>query len=149
MLNEDEEYCIKIQYLNDEVNRLAKIEKGDWIDLYAAEEVVLKAGEWKLVHLGVAMQLPDGFEAHLAPRSSTFKNWGVLMTNSVGVVDNSYCGPNDWWKMPVYATKDITIEKHSKIAQFRIMKKQPAVTFVECSLADNADRGGFGSTGTK
>ena len=92
------------------------------------------------------MKLPEGFEAHIAPRSSTFKNFGILQANSVGVVDSSYCGANDWWKMPVYATRDVTIEKGSRIAQFRIMEQQPTLTFEEGPL-DGADRGGFGSTG--
>lgn len=93
------------------------------------------------------MKLPEGFEAHLAPRSSTFKNFGILQTNSVGVVDSSYCGAEDWWKMPVYATRDVTIEKGSRIAQFRIMENQPKIQFEETEL-ENKNRGGFGSTGT-
>ena len=138
---------IKIQYLNESIPKLAYIGgKSDWIDLAAAETVTLKAGEFRLIHLGVAMKLPEGYEAHIAPRSSTFKNFGILQVNSVGVVDSSYCGANDWWKMPVYATRDVTIEKGSRIAQFRIMEIQPTLTFEECSL-DGADRGGFGSTG--
>ena len=103
---------IKIQYLDDSIPKLTYIGgKSDWIDLAAAETVTLKAGEFKLIHLGVAMKLPEGYEAHIAPRSSTFKNFGILQANSVGVVDSSYCGANDWWKMPVYATRDVTIEK--------------------------------------
>ncbi len=138
---------IKIQYLNDSIPRLTYVGgKSDWIDLAAAETVTFKAGEFRLIHLGVAMKLPEGYEAHLAPRSSTFKNFGILQVNSVGVVDSSYCGANDWWKMPVYATRDVTIEKGNRIAQFRIMEIQPRLEFVEESL-DGADRGGFGSTG--
>ncbi len=111
---------IKIQYLNESIPKLAYIGgKSDWIDLAAAETVTLKAGEFRLIHLGVAMKLPEGYEAHIAPRSSTFKNFGILQVNSVGVVDSSYCGANDWWKMPIYATRDVTIEKGSRIAQFR------------------------------
>lgn len=140
---------IKIQYLDSSVPRLKYVGgKSDWIDLSAAETVSLKKGEFRLIHLGVAMKLPEGYEAHLAPRSSTFKNFKILQTNSVGVIDSSYCGKNDWWKMPVYATEDVIIEKGSRIAQFRIMEIQPTLTFEECSL-DNADRGGFGSTGVK
>lgn len=139
---------IKIQYLDDSIPKLGYVEgKSDWIDLAAAETVVLKAGEFRLIHLGVAMKLPEGFEAHLAPRSSTFKNFGILQTNSVGVVDSSYCGAEDWWKMPVYATRDVTIEKGSRIAQFRIMENQPKIQFEETEL-ENKNRGGFGSTGT-
>lgn len=139
---------IKIQYLDDSIPKLCYVDsKSDWIDLAAAETVVLKAGEFRLIHLGVAMKLPEGFEAHLAPRSSTFKNFGILQTNSVGVVDSSYCGAEDWWKMPVYATRDVTIEKGSRIAQFRIMENQPKIQFEETVL-ENKNRGGFGSTGT-
>lgn len=139
---------IKIQYLDDSISKLCYVDgKSDWIDLAAAETVVLKAGEFRLIHLGVAMKLPEGFEAHLAPRSSTFKNFGILQTNSVGVVDSSYCGAEDWWKMPVYATRDVTIEKGSRIAQFRIMENQPKIQFEESEL-ENKNRGGFGSTGT-
>ena len=98
---------IKIQYLNDEIERLRYIDgKSDWIDLRAAEEVELKAGEFKLIHLGVAMQLPEGYEAHIVPRSSTFKNFGIIQTNHCGIIDESYCGPNDWFYMPAYALRD-------------------------------------------
>lgn len=140
---------ITIQYLDDSIPRLEYIGgKSDWVDLSAAETVTLKKGEFKLIHLGVAMKLPEGYEAHLAPRSSTFKNFKILQTNSVGVVDSSYCGKGDWWKMPVYATEDVTIEKGSRIAQFRIMEIQPTLEFEEGELTDK-DRGGFGSTGVK
>lgn len=144
-----ENKTIKVQYLNDSVPKLTYIGgKSDWIDLAAAETVTLKAGESKLIHLGVAMKLPEGYEAHLAPRSSTFKNFGILQVNSVGVIDSTYCGASDWWKMAVYATRDVTIEQGSRIAQFRIMEIQPTLTFEEGPL-DGPDRGGFGSTGTK
>ena len=141
---------IKIKYLNDEITRLEYIDgKSDWIDLRAAEEVELKAGEFKLIHLGVAMQLPEGYEAHIVPRSSTFKKWGIIQTNHCGIVDNTYCGPNDWWRMPVFALRDTKIEVNDRICQFRIQKNQPTLVFneVEEMVADN--RGGFGSTGTK
>ena len=138
---------ITIQYLDDTIPRLTYVGgKSDWIDLSAAETVTMKKGEFRLIHLGVAMKLPEGYEAHWAPRSSTFKNFKILQTNSVGVVDSSYCGKGDWWKMPVYATEDTTIEKGSRIAQFRIMRIQPVITFMEGVLGDE-DRGGFGSTG--
>lgn len=141
------EVQIKIKYLDDSIKRLTYVEgKSDWIDLAAAETVTLKKGEFKLVHLGVAMELPEGYEAHIAPRSSTFKNFKILETNSVGVVDRSYCGPNDWWKMAVYATEDTTINKGDRIAQFRIIENQPKLNFVESELTGQ-DRGGFGSTG--
>ena len=139
---------ITVQYLDDSVKRLSVNAKGDWVDLYAAETVELKQGEHKLIHLGVAMKLPDGFEAHIAPRSSTFNKWGIIQTNSVGIVDNSYSGPNDWWRMPVIAMRDTRIEKDDKICQFRIVERQPEIVFEEGKM-EGEDRGGFGSTGTK
>jgi dUTP pyrophosphatase len=139
---------IKIKYFSDEIERLDYIDgKSDWIDLRASEEVELKAGEFKLIPLGVAMQLPEGYEAHLLPRSSTFKTWGLLQTNSMGVVDCSYCGDNDMWRMPVYATRDTVIHVNDRIAQFRIMENQPKIVFTEVETLGNNDRGGFGSTG--
>ena len=138
---------IKIKYLDEGIDKVALISKGDWIDLRAAQEVTLKAGEFRLLPLGLAIALPQGYEAHLAPRSSTFKNYGILQTNSVGVVDCSYCGDGDEWKMPVYATRDVTIEKHARICQFRIFEHQPVLNFVETEGLGNEDRGGHGSTG--
>ena len=141
---------IKIKYLNDEITRLEYIDgKSDWIDLRAAEEVELKAGEFKLIHLGVAMQLPEGYEAHRVPRSSTFKKWGIIQTNHCGIVDNTYCGPNDWWRMPVFALRDTKIEVNDRICQFRIQKNQPTLVFNEVEEMEADNRGGFGSTGTK
>jgi dUTP pyrophosphatase len=141
---------IKIKYLNDDITRLEYIDgKSDWIDLRAAEEVELKAGEFKLIHLGVAMQLPEGYEAHIVPRSSTFKKWGIIQTNHCGIVDNSYCGPNDWWRMPVFALRDTKIEVNDRICQFRIQKNQPTLVFNEVEEMEADNRGGFGSTGTK
>lgn len=138
---------IKIQYLNDDVKRLEKIDKGDWIDLYVAQDTIVLENQVTLIPLGVAMKLPEGYEAHLAPRSSTYKNFGIIQANSVGVVDNSYCGPNDWWYFPAISLKgNKLIDKNSKICQFRIVKKQPEIIFEECILTD-PDRGGFGSTG--
>ena len=138
---------IKIKYFSDEIERLDYIDgKSDWIDMRASEEVTLKAGEFKLIPLGVAMQLPKGYEAHLVPRSSTFKTWGIIQTNSMGVVDCSYCGDNDMWRMPVYATRDTQIHINDRIAQFRIVKNQPQIDFVEVESLGNDDRGGFGST---
>ena len=141
---------IKIKYLNDEITRLEYIDgKSDWIDLRAAEEVELKAGEFKLIHLGVAMKLPEGYEAHIVPRSSTFKKWGIIQTNHCGIVDNTYCGPNDWWRMPVFALRDTKIEVNDRICQFRIQKNQPTLVFNEVEEMEADNRGGFGSTGTK
>ena len=139
---------IRIRYLSDKIEKLRYIDgKSDWIDLRAAETVELKAGEHAFIPLGVAMALPRGYEAHIAPRSSTFKNWGILQTNSVGVVDESFSGDGDEWKLPVYATRDCRIEANDRIAQFRIMEHQPALTFLECETLGGPDRGGFGSTG--
>ena len=139
---------IKVKYFVDGIDELCAVAgKSDWIDLHAAEEVTLKAGEFRLIPLGVAMALPEGYEAHIVPRSSTFKNYGILQTNSMGVVDCSYCGDNDQWRMPVYATRDVTIEKGARICQFRIMKNQPQLEFLTVDHLDGPDRGGFGSTG--
>lgn len=139
---------IKVKYFTGNIEKLAYIDgKSDWIDLRASEEVTLHAGDFAFIPLGVAMQIPDGFEAHLAPRSSTFANWGILQVNSVGVIDGSYCGDNDMWKMPVYATRDTVIHINDRIAQFRIMKNQPKINFEQVEHLKGKDRGGFGSTG--
>ena len=139
---------IKVKYFSDDMEPLCYVDgKSDWIDLHTAEEVTLKAGEFRLIPLGVAIALPEGWEAHIVPRSSTFKNYGILQTNSMGVVDCSYCGDNDQWRMPVYATRDVTIEKGARICQFRIMKNQPQLEFLTVDHLDGPDRGGFGSTG--
>ena len=139
---------IKVKYFVDGIDELCTVAgKSDWIDLHAAEEVTLKAGEFRLIPLGVAMALPEGYEAHIVPRSSTFKNYGILQTNSMGVVDSSYRGDNDQWRMPVYATRDVTIEKNARICQFRIMQNQPPLRFTRVERLDGPDRGGFGSTG--
>ena len=138
---------IKIHYFSDDLPRLQKTSKGDWIDLYCAQTMELHAGEYALVPLGVSMQLPEGYEARTAPRSSTFKRWGILQANSVGVIDNSYCGTNDEWKLPVYATRDTVREKGDRICQFRIEKHQPTIGFEEVDHLNGEDRGGIGSTG--
>lgn len=139
---------IHIQYLNDGIKRLEYIDgKSDWIDLRAAEDVVLKKGEYALIHLGVAMRLPDGYEAHIVPRSSSYKNFGIIQTNHMGVIDETYAGQNDWWRMPVLAVRDTVIRKNDRICQFRIMEHQPRIEFLECERLDAPDRGGFGSTG--
>jgi dUTP pyrophosphatase len=138
---------ITVQYLDETVKRLSENEKGDWIDLYAAQTVELKQGEHKLIHLGVAMKLPDGYEAHIVPRSSTYKKWGIIQANHVGIIDNSYSGPNDWWMMSVIAMRDTVINKDDKICQFRIVERQPSIFFDEGKM-EGEDRGGFGSTGS-
>ena len=140
---------IKIKYFTDKIDKLCYVDgKSDWIDLRAAETVELKAGEFKLIPLGVAMQLPKGYEAHVVPRSSTFKNFGIIQTNSQGVIDESYCGANDQWFFPAYALRDTVININDRICQFRIMEHQPRLAFITDSLEDNIDRGGHGSTGT-
>ncbi len=139
---------IKIKYFSQEIDKLDYIEgKSDWIDLRASEEVTLKKGEFKLIPLGVAMELPKGYEAHIVPRSSTFKNFGIIQTNHCGIVDGSYCGDNDMWRMPVLAMRDTTIHINDRICQFRIMKNQPCIQFEEVGQLLGTDRGGFGSTG--
>lgn len=139
---------IKIKYFTDKIEKLTYIDgKSDWIDLRAAEPVDLKKGEFKLIPLGVAMELPKGYEAHIVPRSSTFKNFGIIQTNHQGVIDSSYCGDNDEWKMPVYAMRDTHIEVNDRICQFRIMENQPKIQFEEVKALTGVDRGGFGTTG--
>lgn len=140
---------IKIKYLNDTIEKIEKIEKGDWIDLRSAEDVELKKGEHKLIHLGVAMELPKGYEAHVVPRSSTFKKWGIIQTNHMGVIDESYCGDEDWWFMPILAMRDTKIEKGDRVCQFRIEKKMPKIKFKTVEVLGNENRGGHGSTGSK
>lgn len=138
---------IKIKYFSEDVKRLQKIDKGDWIDLSSADDIEIHPGDFKLIPLGVAMMLPCGYEAHIAPRSSAFKNWGIIQTNSVGIVDESYCGPDDQWFMPVYATRHAIIDKGDRICQFRVVEKMPDVVFAKVNELKNPDRGGHGSTG--
>ena len=139
---------IQIKYFSDKIERLRYIDgKSDWIDLRVAEDVTLKAGEYKLIPLGIAMKLPKGYEAHVVPRSSTFKNFGVIQTNHYGVIDESYCGDNDQWFVPVFALRDTQIHVNDRICQFRIMEHQPEIVFEETDRLEGTDRGGFGSTG--
>jgi dUTP pyrophosphatase len=138
---------IKIKYHTEGLKKIEAIEKGDWIDLRAAETVTLKQGELKYISLGVSMKLPEGYEAQVAPRSSTFKSWGILQANSLGIIDNSYSGTNDIWKFPAYATRDTVIELNDRICQFRLVEKMPELEFVEADKLDETDRGGFGTTG--
>ena len=149
---------IKIRYFSDEVPRLSKIEKGDWIDLYAAKDMIIKEHEFVMIPLGIAMKLPEDYEAIVLPRSSTFKTWGIIMTNSAGVIDNSYSGTNDQWHFPAYCldpktfycgNKVTKINKGDKICQFRIQKRMEPVNFIECEELDSTDRGGFGTTGAR
>ena len=141
---------ITIKYFTDKIEKLTYIDgKSDWIDLRAAEDVALKAGEFKLIPLGVAMKLPQGYEAHIVPRSSTFKNFGIIQTNHFGIIDESYCGDNDQWYFPAYALRDTEIHVNDRICQFRIMEHQPTIQFEETEKLTGADRGGIGSTGVQ
>lgn len=141
---------IKVRYLSDKVSKLEYIGgKSDWIDLCAAEDTELKQGDFKLIPLGIVMQLPKGYEAHIIPRSSTFKNFGVIQANHMGMVDESYCGNNDQWYFPAIAMRDTIIHAGDRICQFRIMEHQPALQFKAVETLGNADRGGIGSTGVR
>lgn len=137
----------KIKYFSKDIDSITKFSKGDWIDLRSAKEVHLKKGEFALIPLGIGMILPDGYEAHLVPRSSTFKNFGIIQTNSMGVIDNSYSGEDDEWKMPVYALRDTVIKVNDRICQFRIEKRMEDIDFIEVEHLHDTSRGGFGSTG--
>lgn len=138
---------ILTKYFDKEIDKLQKIEKGDWVDLRAAETVEMKAGEFRLIPLGIGMILPDGYEANVVPRSSTYKNFGIIQTNHMGVIDNTYCGDNDQWMFPALAMRDTIIHKNDRICQFRIREKQPNLNFQEVDHLKKEDRGGFGSTG--
>ena len=137
---------IKVRYHTD-IEPIKITLNGDWIDLRAAEDVTMRSGDFKLISLGVSMKLPDGYEAYIVPRSSTFKNWGVIQTNHMGVIDNSYCGDNDIWMFPAYAIRDTVIKKNDRICQFRIQKKMDTVGFKTVYRLDDTNRGGFGSSG--
>ena len=140
---------IKVKYFRD-VEKIKIFANGDWIDLRSAKNVELKAGDFMLIPLGVAMELPKGYEAHIVPRSSTFKNFGIIQTNHQAVIDESYCGDNDQWFYPAYALRDTVINVNDRICQFRIMEKQPdGIVFNEVTVLGNKDRGGIGSTGVK
>ena len=144
-----EKETIRIRYHSDEIKKLQYIDgKSDWIDLRSAEHVILKKGEFRLISLGVAMQLPEGYEAVIVPRSSTYLNFGIIQTNHMGVVDETYCGDDDVWMMPVLAVRDTEISVNDRICQFRIQKHQPAVSFEEVEHLGNENRGGVGGTGT-
>ena len=143
----DEKHEIKIKYHTDMLP-IDIQDNGDWIDLRVAEDVEMQAGEFRLISLGVSMKLPEGYEAHIVPRSSTFKNWGIIQANHMGVIDNSYSGNNDIWKFAAIALRDTTIYKNERICQFRIMEKQPNLGFVPVEWLDGIERGGFGSSGT-
>ena len=139
---------IKIKYFTADIEPLSQSDNGDWVDLRAAEDVIMEAGDFRLIPLGVAMELPKGYEAHIVPRSSTYKKWHIIQANHMGVVDHSYCGNNDQWMFPAIALVDTTIRRGDRICQFRIMENQPKLNFIAVNELEGADRGGFGSTGT-
>ena len=146
--NDAVEKVIRVKYHTDKIDKLEYIDgKSDWIDLRAAEDVEFKAGEYKLIPLGISVKLPIGYEAMIAPRSSRFKTWGLMQTNSIGVVDHSFAGDNDIWMFPAYATRDTVVHTNDRICQFRIVENQPHIIFKEVEHLRGADRGGFGSTG--
>ena len=155
VVEEVESKSIKIKYFEG-ANKLKSIEKGDWIDLYANKEIFIPKGQRAMIPLGIAMELPEGYEAHIVPRSSTFKTWGIILVNSVGIIDNSYNGDNDQWHFPAYCLESRTIvdgregtliQKGDRICQFRIVENQPSIEFIEVESLGNEDRGGLGSTG--
>ena len=138
---------VKIKY-HTNILPLEKNEKGDWIDLRAAKDVDMTAGDYFLIPLGVSMKLPGGYEAHVVPRSSTFKKWGIIQANHMGIIDNSYSGDEDQWHFPAIALRTTHIHKNDRICQFRLVKNQEPIEFIETDHLDNINRGGFGSTGT-
>lgn len=138
---------IQIKYFDKDINKIEKISKGDLIDLRAAETVVMKKGDYKLIKLGVGMKLPEGYKANVYPRSSTYKNFGIIQANSVGQIDQSYCGDSDQWRFPAIAMRDTTIRKNDRICQFEIQKIQPEIEFEEVEHLSSESRGGIGSTG--
>ena len=140
---------LDVMYHNPDLIPINLLEKGDWIDLRAAKEYKLFSGEFYLIDLGISIKLPEGYEAHIVPRSSSFKNWGIIQTNGIGIIDNSYCGENDVWMMPVLATKGADIHVNDRVCQFRIVKKMPNnIKINTVEHLDTQNRGGFGSTGT-
>lgn len=138
---------IQIKYFDKEIDKVEKISKGDLIDLRAAETVEMKKGDFKLIKLGVGMKLPEGYKANVYPRSSTYKNFGIILANSVGQIDQSYCGEEDEWRFPAIALRDTVIHKNDRICQFEIQKIQPEIEFEEVEHLDSESRGGIGSTG--
>lgn len=138
---------IRIKYHAD-IDHIRQTDGSDWIDLRSADDVLLQAGQYRRISLGISVQLPAGYEAHILPRSSTFEKYGVLLVNGMGIIDNSYCGDSDIWQFPVYATRDVFIPKNARICQFRIVHNQPNLAILTVEEMENADRNGFGSTGT-
>lgn len=146
---ESKELKIKVKYFDQEIDKIQKISVGDWIDLRSAETVDIKTGEYKLVRLGVGMILPEGYEAIVTPRSSTPSKFGIVMANSIGVIDNSYSGDEDEWRFPAVAIRDTHIEKGDRICQFRLVKNMDPIEIVEVTKLNSISRGGIGSTGKR
>lgn len=140
---------LTVKYFDPKMPKIEKTQKGDWIDLRAAEEIHLNQGEFAMIPLGVAMQLPEGCEALVVPRSSTFKRYGIIQTNSIGVIDETYCGDRDQWMMPVLAMRGTVIPKYDRICQFRLLRHMDAVDVEVVEKLEGKDRGGFGSTGER
>lgn len=138
---------VKVKYHTKDIERLKKVHIGDWIDLRAAEEVSMRKGDLYYINLGISMELPKGYEAHMVCRSSTPKNFGIISANSIGIMDNSFCGDNDIWKFAALAIRDTQIHVNDRICQFRIVQNQPKINMVEVEVLGNKDRGGYGSTG--
>ena len=139
---------INIKYHDENMPRIIKIVKGDWLDLCTTEDLILAPNDFTKISLGVSMEIPEGYEVYLVPRGSAFEKYGIIQTNSMGIIDNSFKGDNDIWKMPVYCTKNIYIPKYTRIAQFRITERMPKIILTEVSTLGNPDRGSFGGTGT-
>lgn len=125
------------------------VKHGDWVDLMVAEEVDMKQGEFKLLPLGVSMQLPEGYYAKVLPRSSTPGKWGIILANSMGIIDHEYCGDNDVWRFPAYAIRDTHIPNGTRIAQFCVVKQEEVFEIEQVDSLGNPDRGGIGSTGER
>lgn len=135
-----------------------QIPGSDYIDLRAAEDIWIPEDEFAIIDLGVSMDLPEGYEAHVVPRSSLFKNYGLIQTNHCSIIDNSYCGNEDRWKYPVFCLqgrdfvdgrKGTLVHLNDRICQFRIVENQPKIIFREVENLVGATRGGFGSTGVQ
>lgn len=147
-------FIVDVKYHDPNLTKIVSYDKGDWIDLRAAEEITLKQGEFAMISLGISMKIPSEYEVWLAPRSSTFKKFRIIQTNSIGIIDNTYSGNNDIWKMPVIAMRDTTIPFNERIAQFRFVPRMKysnrelffGISFNEVEDLGTEDRGGFGSS---
>lgn len=138
---------IRVKYHTD-IDEICSAHEGEWIDLRCAEDVTMEFGDYKLISLGVSIELPQGYEALVIPRSSTFKKYGILLANSIGLIDNTYCGDDDIWRFPaVCLAKRTTIPKNERICQFRIQPIQSDVQIERVEILGNPSRGGLGSTG--